>query len=357
MKKIKGFKGFRVAFTVITVFLFFIIASIVLIHFEKKHEDSNINNFPDAIWYSIVTLTTVGYGDKVPVSHIGRVIGSVFVIVSVGLYGYLISQLTIFFRNMQENQKLGYNGTKFSNHAVIIGWNDFAKVVTEQLVLVGNKVAIVTNDKDSIDLIYKDFDQKQVYVLFTNFDNLELLKKANIQIASAVFINLDNDTEKLVYILNLKKKFYLKNFVVMLDNANLKDTFYGAGVSYIVSKNEISSRLVASFIFEPDVANYCEDIMSYPVDDEDYDIKQYKVISKNPFIDHKYKDVFLDLKKKYNCILIGLSKEKGGKRKLLKNPEGDIKVELYDYLIIITNGKSQKFLAKDFGIKEGILDN
>ena len=353
----KKYKGIRVTFSVIIVLLLFIIVCKILIHFEIKYEDSNINNFPDAIWYSIVTLTTVGYGDKVPVSHVGKVIGSVFVIVSVGLYGYLISQLTIFFRTMQENQKLGYNGTKFTNHAVIIGWNEFGKVVAEQLIGVGNKVAIVTNDKDDIELIHKYFNQKYVYALYASFNNIELLKRSNIQNASVVFINLDDDTEKLAYILNLKKKIDIKNFVVMLDNPDLKDTFYGAGVTYIVSKNEISSRLVASFIFEPDVANYSEDIMSYPKDDDDYDIKQYKVVSKNPFIDHNYRDVFLELKKKYNSILIGLSKEMGDKRKLLKNPEGDVKIELYDHLIIITNGKSQKLLAKDFGIEEGVLGN
>jgi len=258
---------------------------------------------------------------------------------------------------MQENQKLGYNGTKFTNHAVIIGWNEFGKVVAEQLIGVGNKVAIVTNDKNDIELIHKYFNQKYVYALYASFNNIELLKRSNIQNASVVFINLDDDTEKLAYILNLKKKIDIKNFVVMLDNPDLKDTFYGAGVTYIVSKNEISSRLVASFIFEPDVANYSEDIMSYPKDDDDYDIKQYEVIPANPFIDHKYEDVFMELKKKYNCILIGLSKKTGDKSKLLKNPEGDVKVELDDHLIILTNGKSQKLLAKDFGIEEGVLGN
>ena len=78
-----------------------------------------------------------------------------------------------------------------------------------------------------------------------------------------MFINLTNDTEKLVYILNLKKSFPNLDYVVTLDNGDLKNTFISAGVTNTISKHEISSKLLASYMFEPDVAAYSESILSF----------------------------------------------------------------------------------------------
>ena len=74
------------------IILFMVIAAAVYIALlallaviEGGTPGANIHNFGEAFWYSIVTLTTVGYGDYYPVSAGGRVIGAVFIILSVGV--------------------------------------------------------------------------------------------------------------------------------------------------------------------------------------------------------------------------------------------------------------------------------
>ena len=63
---------------------------------------------------------------------------------------------------------------------------------------------------------------KDVFALYTDFGNTEMLKKANIESSFIVFVNFDDDTEKLVYILNLKKVYPNLEYVVTLDNGDLK---------------------------------------------------------------------------------------------------------------------------------------
>jgi voltage-gated potassium channel len=337
--------------------IYFILIAL-LVEFENDSNQASITNFSNAIWFSIVTLTTVGYGDIYPITIYGRIIGYIFLFISLGIYGLLIGQFTTLMTTIKENSKLGYGGTSFEDHAIIIGWNDFGKAVADQLVGVGKKVAIITDKATDIDIIKEKYrnSRQNIYTLYADYQNLDMLSKANIEDSSIVFINFENDTEKLVYVLNLKKLYSSLRFVVTLDNANLRNTFLTAGVTNTISKNEIASKLLASYMFEPDVAEYSEDIMSIAETDADYDIKQLIVTEKNPYLNKPYQAVFFDIKKRFNVILIGLSKlEAGGKRKLLKNPTDEQKIEMGDYMIMILNKKSYEALRNVFQIDEGYV--
>ncbi len=332
---------------------------VALVQVEQDSEQSNLTTYSNAIWYSLATLTTVGYGDLFPGTIHGRIIGYILMLTSIFIFGLLIGQLTTLMATIRENKKHGYSGTNFQNHAVIIGWNDFGWHVVDQLVGVGRKVAVVTNKKDDVELIREKYNSKNVFVLFCDFNNYELIKKSNIENASITFINLKDDTEKLVYVLNMKKVFPDTEFVVTLENGDLKNTFLAAGVSNTISTQEISSKLLASYMFEPDVASYSESILSYAQSDTDYDIKQLLVTPNNPYVGRLYQEVFFDLKKRYNSVLIGIAKrDKHGNRKLIKNPIGDLKINVNDYLIIILSGKAFKLLRKVFNVEEGtVRDN
>ena len=63
---------------------------LLLLQSERACPDANIRTFSDALWYSLVTLTTVGYGDLYPVSPIGRAIASFFLFLSAGLLASLL---------------------------------------------------------------------------------------------------------------------------------------------------------------------------------------------------------------------------------------------------------------------------
>ncbi|XDD41651.1 potassium channel family protein [Leptospira sp. WS60.C2] len=67
-------------------FLTIIFASIAILQVETD-PNSNIKSAEDALWWSYVTVTTVGYGDKFPLTTEGRIIGAILMTVGVGLFG------------------------------------------------------------------------------------------------------------------------------------------------------------------------------------------------------------------------------------------------------------------------------
>jgi voltage-gated potassium channel len=61
--------------------------SLSILAIEEDAEGSNITSASDALWYTIVTISTVGYGDQFPVTNAGRLMGALIIIIGVGIFG------------------------------------------------------------------------------------------------------------------------------------------------------------------------------------------------------------------------------------------------------------------------------
>jgi voltage-gated potassium channel len=79
--------------TILLTILVLTVASVLVLQFEGKSPDANIKTGGDALWYSIVTITTVGYGDFYPVTPAGRVTAVFIMFMGVGIIGALASIL------------------------------------------------------------------------------------------------------------------------------------------------------------------------------------------------------------------------------------------------------------------------
>lgn len=65
--------------------------------FERASPDANIRSVADGLWWAIATVTTIGYGDRYPVTPAGRGLAVVLMLVGVGIFGYLAAALASFF--------------------------------------------------------------------------------------------------------------------------------------------------------------------------------------------------------------------------------------------------------------------
>ena len=82
--------------------LMIIFSSIAILQFERDI-NSNIKTAEDAIWWSYVTITTVGYGDKFPVTTEGRIIGAILMTTGVGIFGTFTALVSSWFVQNKED--------------------------------------------------------------------------------------------------------------------------------------------------------------------------------------------------------------------------------------------------------------
>ena len=347
-------KNKKTGITFITLSIIVLVAlNLGLVYAEKNADGASIKSFGGALWYMVITMTTVGYGDMYPVTEIGKIIGYVYVFGSLGVLGYLISNLSSKYQQYMEEKKLGYKGTSFEGHTLLIGWNAFSKMVAEEIYHSSRKIAIVTDSKDDIDLIYHQFDQDRVFALFADFQNLDALQKVNVEKANTVLISLGDDTLSLQYVIDFHARYKGPDIVVSIDKAGLKNTFMAAGARYVIAHNEIASRLVASYMFEPDVAELNNDLLQSARTEDDLDMLEYRVTPQNPFLKKAYLDVFVDLKQEKDAVLVALSRKTDGQYKTMTNPGSGLQIQEEDYLIILCTGKVKKSLEQYFGVAEG----
>lgn len=90
---------------IFTSILLLLLSSVAILQVEQQVVGANIQTSSDALWWAIVTMTTVGYGDKYPVTTVGRIIASVLMISGVGLFGTLSGSVASWIMNPVELQQ------------------------------------------------------------------------------------------------------------------------------------------------------------------------------------------------------------------------------------------------------------
>lgn len=80
-------------------------ASVLVLLFESQDRSAEIITSGDALWWAVVTVATVGYGDLVPVTMGGRITALFLMIVGIGIFGVLTSTLSDWFRRPRRLRK------------------------------------------------------------------------------------------------------------------------------------------------------------------------------------------------------------------------------------------------------------
>ena len=326
---------------------------------ERDEDYSGLDDFADSFWYSIVTLSTVGYGDRYPVTTQGKIASFFLIVFTFTFLGAMIGSITDAFNEARKREMLGMDGTDFTGHVVICGWTNIGKVTLDELIATEQKTVVITDDEDEITKIRDAGDKKYLYTVFGDYKNPKVLKRANIDEAKTIVIATDDDTESLIISLTVKDINPDARMIVSINNDELKNTLYSAGVTYVSSPTEMAGRMVASAAFEPEVARFVEDITTST---SGYDVQQY-VISPTSFANGMSVAKFQKkMQEMDGPLLVAVGKYKPEKRKnrgspenwkLITNPSSKLKIKENDVVVVIGNSEENGRLARSLKSKQG----
>ncbi|MCB9615042.1 MAG: ion transporter [Sandaracinus sp.] len=107
-------------------------AALLFFELERGHNE-NVHEIGDALWWSMTTLSTVGYGDLYPVTPGGRVVAVITMVVGVGVLGTLAATIATAFFEVRERGLFGFGRLRMRHHLLLLGWNDRSPIVVAEM--------------------------------------------------------------------------------------------------------------------------------------------------------------------------------------------------------------------------------
>ncbi|MGZ6224801.1 MAG: potassium channel family protein [Syntrophales bacterium] len=165
-------------------------------YFERAREDSTIRSLWDGVWWAVVTVGTVGYGDIYPITAGGRAVGLILIFAGVGLMSLFTATIASIFVERKMKEGKGLETVKEKNHIVICGWNQHTEEVLQVLTTYGSMedtpiILINELSVDNIDSLKLKYDKYNLKFLRGNYVHEDVLSKANITKADFALIMAD----------------------------------------------------------------------------------------------------------------------------------------------------------------------
>ena len=183
--------------SLITVLVF--TGLMLIIFLSEQKTNSAINTLFDAIWYTLVTITTVGYGDITPRSILGRTSAMILLLAGVALFGALSGKFASFLFDRQQKKDRGLlKMNKIKNHFLICGWKPNFERILEGILLANpeippEKIILLNNSsQNEMEKIKADSRFKNINYIHGDFTDEDTLLKSQIKTAERTLVLADN---------------------------------------------------------------------------------------------------------------------------------------------------------------------
>ena len=286
----------------------------------------------NAFWWSIVTLTTVGYGDISPVALGGRAIAVLIMFFGIGLLGIMSATLATILISKKMKEDKGMKTYAFKNHVILCEWNHRARSILKEL-----RAASQTEEAQVIliaDIEEKPVADEALYFVRGVVDE-ETLEQANLCEAKTVIVLGDDrleasarDAKVVLTTLTIESMCRDVYTVVELVDSKNRQHCERANADEIIVGSEFSSHLIASSAIHHGISRIVSELLSTQYGNDLYGVKAPKEMIGLPFI-----DIFIRMKKERQAIVLGIQKGRGGE--LIANPPVDSILEQDDLLIVI----------------------
>ena len=368
-------------FRLVIALSFFVVITVIIISQLEKNTNEPFRSVLDVLYWAVVTVSTVGYGDITVHNIISKILAIFLIVAGVLLMSFMTATFASIFTATRIREGMGLKKIELDNHIVICGFNDKIESVIQGIKNSVDKtipdiVLINSQPESEISDLTERFPGINLHFVYGDYTSESTLLRASIAKASSVIILADPgpeatskpDDRTLLAVLTIKS--IMKELEVsaeVLDSSSVPH-IRRAGVDQVVVSGEFSGFLLANAVMSPGIPQALRDIIIKEGSDIQRISMPHDLIGKTfvfavlEFIDRfgqlligvitEKKSFNLEnvltaetsaidafIRRKFDEAGRSLEIESKGRFTVQINPGKDYKISEYDYAIVLTPKK------------------
>ena len=300
--------------------------------------------FINALYMTIITITTVGFGEVHPLSENEKLFTVFLILTSVIILAFVASVITQYIASGELFEKIKFKKVQkkienLNKHTIVCGYGRNGKQAVSKLIKYKKPLVIIETDDAKIKEI-----EEQVGLLYINGDATddEILQKAGITKASSLITALPSDANNLYVVLSARQLNKEMTIVSRASNDSSDSKLRIAGADNVIMPDKLGGDHMASLLVTPDIVEFVDMLA---IDSENATHLEEIFVENLPkeFLSKSIRD--LDLRRKTGCTVIGF---KTADNEYLINPAADTQLVSTAKLIVLGSLDQIKNLNKLF---------
>jgi voltage-gated potassium channel len=326
----------RILLWALSLLVFMVLGSVGFVWLEGL-------SFFDALYLTVLSLTTVGFGDIVPVTPAGRAYTMVLVLSGIGLMFYIVTSLARVvvegeIKSALGKRKLLKHIKKLKDHYIICGFGRIGEIIARQLKERKIPLVIVESNAELLSTL----EETGYYFIAGDASKEEVLQEAGIERAKGLVAVVSSDANN-VFITLTARSLNPNIFIVARGvEPGSEQKLIRAGADRVESPYELGGRKMAQTILRPNVTTFIELAMK---EDVDLGMEEIVVTPASALVELALKDS--GIRQQLNIIVVSIKRASG---EMLFNPSPGTQIFAGDTLIALGMRQSLEALEKIAGV-------
>ncbi|WP_457605311.1 NAD-binding protein [Nitratifractor sp.] len=324
--------------TLLFLLLFVVLTGAIAIYVLEETHNENIRNLFDAVYWSLVTISTVGYGDISPVTHGGRVIAMIIIIFGIAMISFATSVIVSAFSeklNELKEERVVEEVNKSDEFLIICGYGQMTKMFFRQAEASEYNYIILDKDPQRVqEAIHDGYN-----AIVDDASRHATLTRFNLKGSKVTLLCMSHDDVENIYItLNAKSIDPRIRVIARASSPAIVKKYERAGVDHILLPNEMASTMMEVAILKPIMYKAVYAIFtgkSLALLDE------VKIYEHSSLKGQKIGDVDFH---SFKLVLVGVQKKESGE--FIFNPPDDVTLERGDVLLVMGHRASIEYFRE-----------
>jgi voltage-gated potassium channel len=286
----------------------------------------------ESLYMTVITITTVGYGEVKEVSVAGRIFTILIIFLGIGIIAYILAMVAqamvdLQVRSIIGRKKLGLKIRSLKNHYIICGFGRIGKIITLELKSDKLPMVVIGNDPEEM----QDLENEDIPYITNDATSEEVLLEAGVERAKGLVSVVASDADNLFITMSARTLNPQLFILARADEEATQKKLMRAGANKVVMPYLIGGQKMAQIITKPAVTDFLE----FAVDNRDIGLEMGELVAGEKCRLHGCSLVDSGIRQDLDVIIVAIRTREG---EMKFNPSSQTLIEAGDTLISL--GKS-----------------